>query len=619
MGTVSATTPRLVTTAPPFPRVTVDRSASSEADRHATYDGLAWSHRPGAEPLLTGVSAQAWCQPERQGWQRVKQNTSREVWRAVIGGSPYYLKYYFRDHWLRVLRRLFRDASCRAEWEAGRFAQRAGLPATRPVAYAMNLRRGRRRCDLLVSEAVEPAHVLSDFWRSLISDDDVRRRRQDAAQLGERLAEMIARAHQAGFEHLDLHAANVLVQPVGPRRYRTLFVDLQSARRDVPVGDHAIVRNLAQLNQWFRRNSSIGDRLRFLRAYLRWRNEYETAFPHGRPIGLTFRQLVAALGRAAERHARHLWAQRDRRTARDGRYFTRLRLPGGWRGMAVVSAKHATDDSLASRLKFERSWWQQQLAQPLRWFAGETAGVCKDSHSASVRRATLLHHGQPLPVIIKRPLARSGRRRLAQLWPPSRSRRAWGIGHALLHRDLPTARPLAMLERRWGPFVLDSMLITEALPGTRDLESHLRDAYESSSPRGWARTKQTLASVLAAHLRQLHERGFQHRDCKASNILVRPGSPPRLTWIDLDGLRRASRFTHRRRFDALVRLHVSLCNVPGLTRTDRLRVLRAYLTRLGHTPDSWRELWRALTRAAARKQSAKAARRAWKLKHYGRE
>ena len=67
------------------------------------------------------------------------------------------------------------------------------------------------------------------------------------------------------------------------------------------------MRNLAQLNQWFRRHSSIGDRLRFLRAYLRWRNEYEHAFEHARPLGMPYEDLVQALVRAANKHARRLW------------------------------------------------------------------------------------------------------------------------------------------------------------------------------------------------------------------------------------------------------------------------------------------------------------------------
>jgi tRNA A-37 threonylcarbamoyl transferase component Bud32 len=484
---------------------------------------------------------------------------------------------------------------------------------------------------LLVAQAIEPAQPLSDFWLQLQSDEDVARRRRDVSQLTELLAEMIARAHQAGFEHLDMHAANILVQPLGPRRYRTVFVDLQVARRGVPLSDWAVVRNLAQLNQWFYKHSSASDRLRFLRAYLRWRNEFETAFEPARPLGLDFAQLVAALKVAAERHARRLGAQRDRRITRNGRYFTRIRLPGGWRGMAVLSCKHPTDESRASRLTFDPQWWCRRLRRPLAWFAD--AQICKESHSAQVRRALLEHRTGNLAVIIKRPQARNWKRRLAQSWPPSRSLRGWRMGHALLHRDVPTARPLAVLERRLGPIVLDSLLVTEAIPGGLDLESFLRREQAARSPTGWLCLRRELCQRLAAHLRRLHQRGFEHRDCKASNILVIEHPQLKLLWIDLDGLRHAREWgprsqplSHRlesrcpqRELRPLVRLHVSLRDLPGLSRTDRLRFLKAYFARYGVLRDAWRPAWRAMEEAVEKKTRARQVRRAWKLRHYGRE
>jgi tRNA A-37 threonylcarbamoyl transferase component Bud32 len=615
-STLSATSLGAIRCAP------VPRPALPTADIHqraAIFDGLRWIHSPEAAELLARVPVAAWADPVRQGWQRVKDNARREVWRATIHGVPYYLKYHFWDSWQRRLRHLFRAPSCQAEWEGGQFARCADIAAVRPVAYTMDLRRSGRRCALLVSEAIEPAQPLNEFWRQLQADEDRARSRRDAAQLTELLAEMIARAHQAGFEHLDMHAANILVQTLGLRQYRTVFIDLQSARRGAPLSDHAVVRNLAQLNQWFRKHSSAGQRLRFLRAYLRWRNEFEPTFAHARPLGLDFAQLVAALQAAAQRHAARLWAQRDRRSRRDGRYFMRIKLAGGWRGLAVAACKHALDESRASQMVFDRPWWRRQLAALVRGSLGSAAPTCKDSHSGLVRRAVLEHVDGNVPAIVKQPRARNWQRRLVQLWPPSRSRRGWQMGHALLNRDLATARPLAMLERRLGPLVLDSLLITEAVPGATDLETFLRQQRTGQSPRAWAQLKHELCHRLARQLRRLEERGFQHRDCKASNLLVVPPPQLKLLWIDMDGVRFRPRRTELWWLRPLVRLHISLEDVPGLTHTDRVRFLKAYFARYGASPDAWRAAWRVLADASARKSRAKEARRAWKREHYGRE
>jgi hypothetical protein len=192
------------------------------------------------------------------------------------------------------------------------------------------------------------------------------------------------------------------------------------------------------------------------------------------------------------------------------------------------------------------------------------------------------------------------------------------MGHALLHRDLPTARPLIVLERRCGPLVLDSLLVTEALPEAVDLETFLKREAGQHSAGDWYRLKRDLCRVLARNLRRLGERGFEHRDCKASNVLVVPRPRLALLWIDMDGLRHTPG-CQPTPLRPLVRLHVSLHNMPGLTRTDRVRFLKLYFARYGQPADAWRRLWPALVCACNEKVSVKEARRRWKLEHYGRE
>jgi len=584
------------------------------------YDGLRWTHRNGFHKVLEAVPASHWSEPERSGWQAVKRNALRSVWRATLGGVSYYLKYYRSRGLTDALRKLWRAPACQIEWESGLFALRAGIAAVRPAGYTNEVRVAGGSCALLVTEALEPAYTLSEFWRTVQADEDQRRQREDKAQLMERLGELIARAHQAGFEHLDMHANNILVQPTAPRRYRPAFVDLQSARLATPLGAGAVLRNLAQLNQWFRKNSGVGDRLRFLRAYLRWRNEYECEFEHGRALGLSFEELVRELSTTAERHAQRLWARRDRRLGRPGHYYVRLRLPNGWSAVAQRCCKHAQPESRASLLTLESGWWREQLRDPLRWFNPGAAQLTKASHSASVVRAVLeTPGGEPLPVIIKRPLSRNWMRALRLFFARSRSARGWSLGHALLNRDLPTARPLALLERRVGPLVVDSILISEALPGAVDLDTHLRLAQERMRADEWRRHKRQLADLLARHLRRLHERGFVHRDCKAQNILVLPLADLRLFWIDMDGLRLERNVSEADRFRAMVRLHVSLSAAPGVTRTDRLRFLKSVCAGFGADPRAHRRLWREISLLSESKIAAQRKRREWKLSNYGRE
>jgi hypothetical protein len=286
--------------------------------------------------------------------------------------------------------------------------------------------------------------------------------------------------------------------------------------------------------------------------------------------------------------------------------------------MVFRSCKRPADESRASALILKRDWWREQLENPLRWFDAENDRPCKQSHSALVTRAVLSTEAGPLPVIVKRPLARNWRRRLRQYISPSRSMRGWWIGNALLNRDIPTARPLAVLEKRLGPLMLDSLLLTEAVPAV-DLDAYLRREFVARSPAGWQVCKRELGDLLVRRVRQLADRGLIHRDCKPQNVLVVTQPRLNLLWIDMDGLKLVARPSQAQQFRALMRLHVSLLDVPGLTRGDRLRFLKAYLARFGSDPRAWRAAWRRLARSSETKIGARQLRRQWKLKHYGRE
>ncbi len=584
-------------------------------------ENLLWTHRSGCERILRGVTREQWSDPARAGWTCVKSNPGRDVWQAAIAGRQYFLKYYFPTHWLRRIRAIYWDAPCASEWRGGIYSLKHGIPAVVPVGYTADASRNGRRCAILVTEALLPAYPLQDFWRQVSEEPDRARRRADATQVLERLAELIARAHQAGFQHTDMHAANILVQPTAPGQFRCAFVDLHSARIEVAVSDESVVANLAQLNQWFRRNSPVADRIRFLRAYFRWRNQLEPMAPLGRPLGLRFEELVHGLANAAERHAAGLYAQRDRRGQRTGRYFAKVTLDGGWRGNVFLRSKHPSSHSRASQFVFDAAWWKSQWPKLAAALGDDATAGGKESHSGRVTRAVLDHPQGPLPVILKAPRARNWVRALRSLLGESRSRRAWKIGNALLHRDVPTARPLMVVERRVGPWVRESALITEAIPGARDLEATIRDAYAAKpSSRRWRESKRAWIDALVRAMRQLEDRRVVHRDCKANNILIVDHPTPRVVWIDMDGIRLTRRAVSRHEVRrALARLHVSLLRVPGLTRTDRARFLIDYFSRFGASRRAWREEWRAIEPLVADKARRAGARREWKLKNYGRE
>ena len=240
-----------------------------------------------------------------------------------------------------------------------------------------------------------------------------------------------------------------------------------------------------------------------------------------------------------------------------------------------------------------------------------------------VCRARLpLDNGEPLEVVCKRAAPRGLFKRIRNSLRTSRAMLTWKRGNALLNRRIPTARPLAVLQKRRFGCLLDSLVITEYVEHARDLDTVLTvDMREMPDPRQ-RRLKTQIIESLVTLFRRLEDCSFTHRDLKAPNVIVQwqrqSREPPRVTLVDLDGIRRARRTRHAARMRAVMRLNVSLDHCRRVTRTDRLRFLMRYLDRLGRPARQYKPIWRELAARSERKRRQRARQQEKMLKKYGR-
>jgi tRNA A-37 threonylcarbamoyl transferase component Bud32 len=572
--------------------------------------------------LLTGADSPDWLSLRTEpAAELVKRNGPREVWRVRTGSEEVFAKLHRpvgAGDWLKAL---VRGPASRREWKAARYALAAGLSATVPLACGWG--RGPRKVGrgILLTRSVPNAVPLDKFWLQAQDCRNTREQYRRERRICEALADALARTHQNGLRHLDLHAGNLLIQPESQDRLKIVLVDLQAARISRTVSDREVLKNLVQLNQWFRRHATASSRLRFFRRYLD-RRERLMDSAHARRLRFSERTMLEKLHVMADRHARRLWAKRDRVAMRNGRYFSRIRIPGGWRGHALLEPRRRTAWMDVRNASFTRSQWRQWLDDPAEWIKPRDHRLIKGSHSGTVYRTHLPLDDGPLDVVCKRSLPRTWFKRLYYPFTRSRNLETWRRGYALLNRDLPTARPLAVLERRLAGLLLDSIVITEAVQDGHDLDTMLRLHLAPQAERIQRKIKDLICERLAVLVVQLHERGFIHRDFKASNILAQwsAAQPDRLglALVDLDGLRRRRRAGTHNELKALARLNVSLDLCTTVTVSDRVRFLRAYLRKRGGTESGWRQLWRTLGHMSDRKRRKKAARTQWKIDHYGR-
>ena len=87
--------------------------------------------------------------------------------------------------------------------------------------------------------------------------------------------------------------------------------------------------------------------------------------------------------------------------------------------------------------------------------------------------------------------------------------------------------------------------------------------------------KWTMLHALGETVARLHRAGFVLGDLTPFNIFVQRGEPPRFTFLDHDRTRQTLRIGRaRRQLRNLVQL--GRFDLPGVTRTDRMRVLHGY-------------------------------------------
>jgi tRNA A-37 threonylcarbamoyl transferase component Bud32 len=215
-------------------------------------------------------------------------------------------------------------------------------------------------------------------------------------------------------------------------------------------------------------------------------------------------------------------------------------------------------------------------------------------------RGVLPLDGGPIEIVYKRARPRNWLKALADRFRRGRATRAWYLGHALLSRGIPTARPLLACEPRHPRFWRESYLATQWIDGAEDLHRWgRRVAAQPETQR--LRLAAHCAETLGRLLGRMHAQQISHRDLKGNNVLIVEGDGEMWPWlIDLDGVRIHRRISAARRAADLARLATSAEAHPWITRTIRYRFLRVYAEQFPRGAVECRSLWRAIAARTGR-------------------
>jgi hypothetical protein len=160
---------------------------------------------------------------------------------------------------------------------------------------------------------------------------------------------------------------------------------------------------------------------------------------------------------------------------------------------------------------------------------------------------------------------------------------------------VPVCEPLGVVTRAAALGMRRGWLLLRELVGAEDVLAFL----ERGPPPA---ERHAVLGRLGAALRKLHDAGFEHPDLHFKNALL--GSDGAVLVIDLDRVRRCTDLSRARRLAGLFRFdrYAAKQVVAGhaISRTDRLRVLRAYAGADWPERDETRAIARRLARHVAR-------------------
>jgi tRNA A-37 threonylcarbamoyl transferase component Bud32 len=564
---------------------------------------MRWEVLPEWRHLLFGAKGLRLDEWLRTGLAHVVKNgPHRTVYRVTLPcgkedgpfegrtGLCIYVKHHRLPDVRAWLRQLVRPAKARMEFESALAVAARRVPTVLPLALGERCNGGGPSDSFLITQGLEDTESLSDFIEKTFPGFEPRRQMRLRPLLAAALGEFVARLHDAGIVHKDLHAANLLLR-LGPGDSPSLYlIDLHDVSLGRALNWRVSRDNLVLLNRWFALRASRPERYRFWRAYCCTRHMLKGSWPGGvsYAAGLTaanqlaLRECARDLEERTWRSNLRFWRHRDRRCLVTNRYYYRLQAEA----VAGCAVRDLDPGAMASL-----------LADPDAPFQQPGVTILKNSRSSTVAELDLVVKGAVQRVIYKRFRVTAWSDPWVALLRRSPALRSWVCGHGLRERCLPTARPLAVLHRKRGFLAYEGYLLAEKISGAVDLHrflAGLADLEEGERRRSLRRRLEEVARLIC----ELHRRQVSQRDLKAGNVLI---SPEAVWLIDLVGVAPYRRLSRRRRVQNLARLHASFHRSPALTRTDKLRFLRVYLQwgLLGR--EGWKDWWREVCLATQTK------------------
>ena len=302
-------------------------SVSPQLLTHATVAGFRWSLLPDLRARLLddhGLRLAEWLQSGQA--HVVKQGPHRVVYRVDLPGLCFYLKHNFVHDQRAWLRQLVRPSKARLEFERVTAANLRGIPTISPLALAEQEKPVGSGESILITQSIEDCIPLHFFLAAILPTYPEPRASRLRQHLAIELGKLVARIHEAGILHHDLHAGNLLVRVSADDRVQLFVIDLLAVKMGPPLDWRQSRANLVMINCWFTFRVNRADRLRFWKAYHQarklgaWQRD-----AYGTRLYTNGLHEIETL--SWQRNLR-FWQRRDKRCLANCRYYCKVNGPG---------------------------------------------------------------------------------------------------------------------------------------------------------------------------------------------------------------------------------------------------------------------------------------------------
>lgn len=314
---------------------------------------------------------------------------------------------------------------------------------------------------------------------------------EDHAKYLQKIVTVIAKQHNAGLIQKDIHLGNFLITPDDV--YTIDGSDLETVRQNTPLPIEKSLRNIAL---FFAQFPPFFDHL-FKAAFYQYAQERQISAPYTLFSKLQFYIL-------------------EQRKVRKHNYLKKI-----YRECSAFVSRKTWDHFMVCNREYYAKDMYRFLAAPN--MVMEEGKWLKKGNSSSVTLIQTNGHA----LVVKRYNIKNIFHFFKRTFRPSRAWVSWGNAHRLLFWGIPTPKPVAFMEKRWGPLRLSAYFITEYVRGP--------DLYHFSHD---LQSKNQLLTQLNINVQTLFESlknaAISHGDLKATNFIVADDG---IYVTDLDAMR----------------------------------------------------------------------------------